>query len=162
MEKQIELYRSPDGKTELSVRFNIDTVWLSQKEMAELFERDSDTISLHLKNIYDDDELMESSTTEYFSVVQKEGKRNVNRKIKYYNLDAIISVGYRVNSKRGTESNCRNVEVLNCRVTIFYFPFSFFFSRVTIFYFPFSIFFHEHLVLCRGRHESRTCGKHTN
>ena len=115
MEKQIELYRSPDGKTELSVRFNVDTVWLSQKEMAELFERDSDTISLHLKNIYDDDELMEHSTTEYFSVVQKEGKRNVNRKIKYYNLDAIISVGYRVNSKRGTISKCRNVEVSKCR-----------------------------------------------
>ena len=71
--------------------------------MAELFDKDSDTIGLHFKNIFNDGELDENSTTEYFSVVQKEGKRNVNRNIKFYNLDAIISVGYRVNSVRGTQ-----------------------------------------------------------
>lgn len=103
MDKQIELYRSPDGKIEVHVQMNADTVWLSQKEMAELYDKDSDTISLHLKNIYEEEELIEHSTTEYFSVVQNEGKREVKRKIKFYNLDAIISVGYRVNSKRGTQ-----------------------------------------------------------
>ena len=71
--------------------------------MSELFEKDSDTIGLHLKNIYREQELSENSTTELFSVVQNEGKREVKRNIKFYNLDAIISVGYRVNSKRGTQ-----------------------------------------------------------
>lgn len=69
--------------------------------MAELFEKDSDTIGLHLKNIYKSEELDENSTTDKYSVVQKEGRRKVERKINHYNLDAIISVGYRVNSKRG-------------------------------------------------------------
>lgn len=71
--------------------------------MADLFEKDTDTISLHLKNIYQEGELDESSTTEEYSVVQPEGKRKVKRHLKHYNLDAIISVGYRVNSKRGTQ-----------------------------------------------------------
>ncbi|MFZ1289315.1 MAG: RhuM family protein [Melioribacteraceae bacterium] len=70
--------------------------------MANLFQKDSDTIGLHIKNIFRENELDEKSTTEYFSVVQKEGKRNVAGEIKYYNLDAKISVGYRVKSKRGT------------------------------------------------------------
>ena len=69
--------------------------------MAELFDKDSDTIGLHLKNIFKSGELDELSTTEFFSVVRMEGKRKVKRRIKFYNLDAIISVGYRVNSKRG-------------------------------------------------------------
>jgi len=71
--------------------------------MAEIFEKDADTTVLHLKNIYKSVELDEKATTEYFSVVQKEGSRQVKRKIRFYNLDAIISVGYRVNSKRGTQ-----------------------------------------------------------
>ncbi len=103
MERGIEIYKGKDNQTHVKVKFVEETVWLSQKEMAELFERDSDTISLHLKNIYTEEELVESATTELFSVVQKEGKRKVARKIKYYNLDAILSVGYRVNSKRGTQ-----------------------------------------------------------
>jgi hypothetical protein len=70
--------------------------------MAELFDKDSDTIGLHLRNIYKSGELEKSATTEESSVVRQEGKRQVNRKIKFYNLDAIISVGYRVNSKKGT------------------------------------------------------------
>ena len=103
MENKIEIYKSKDNQIELQVQMDTDTVWLNQKQMAELFGKDSDTIGLHLKNIYNESELEEISTTEYFSVVQKEGKRLVKRKIKFYNLDAIISVGYRVNSKRGTQ-----------------------------------------------------------
>lgn len=74
-----------------------DTVWLSQKQMAELFDKDPDTISLHLKNVFESGELEELATTGEFSVVQKEGQRSVKRKIKFYNLDAIISVGYSSN-----------------------------------------------------------------
>jgi len=99
----IEIFKSEDGKTEVQVSLAKDTVWLSQKQMALLFDKDADTIGLHLKNIYTSKELEEISTTEEFSVVQLEGKRNVTRVIKCYNLDAIISVGYRVNSKRGTQ-----------------------------------------------------------
>ena len=100
---EIEIYKSPDNKIELQVNLENETVWLSQKQMAELFDKDSDTIGLHLKNIYLEQELIEKSTTGFFSVVQTEGKRKVTRNIKYFNLDAIISVGYRVNSKRGTQ-----------------------------------------------------------
>jgi prophage maintenance system killer protein len=103
MENQIEIFKANDHQTVVQVRFDNDTVWLSQKQMSELFQKDSDTIGLHLKNIYLDAELDENSTTEFLSVVQKEGKRAVKRNIKCYNLDAIISVGYRVNSKRGTQ-----------------------------------------------------------
>ena len=99
----IQIYQTEDGKTEVIVKFDNETVWLSQKQMAQLFDKDSDTISLHLKNIYKSGELEENSTTEESSVVQKEGKRNVRRKVKLYNLDAIISVGYRVNSKQGVQ-----------------------------------------------------------
>ncbi len=98
---EIKIYNSPDGNTSIEVKLEKETVWLSQKQMAELFEKDSDTIGLHLKNIYKSEELDENSTTEKYSVVQKEGRRKVERKINHYNLDAIISVGYRVNSKRG-------------------------------------------------------------
>lgn len=99
----IEIYTLNKNQTEIIVQFDNETVWLSQKLMADLFDKDSDTIGLHLKNIFQEGELTENSTTEIFSVVQKEGNRNVTRKIKFYNLDAIISVGYRVNSKRGTQ-----------------------------------------------------------
>lgn len=103
MENQIEIYKSNTDQIEINVQFEKETVWLSQKLMSDLFAKDSDTIGLHLKNIYEELELDESATTELFSVVQTEGKRQVNRKIKHYNLDAIISVGYRVNSKQGTQ-----------------------------------------------------------
>ncbi|NDP22935.1 MAG: death-on-curing protein [Paludibacter sp.] len=99
----IVIYKLSENQTEIKVQFDNDTVWLSQKLMAELFDKDSDTIGFHLKNIYSETELIESSTSEFFSVVQKEGNRNIRRKLKYYNLDAILSVGYRVNSKRGTQ-----------------------------------------------------------
>lgn len=99
---EIEIYKSETG-AEIYVKLEQDTLWLSQRQMAELFEKDTDTIGLHLKNIYAEGELDEPATTEKYSVVQKEGNRNVRRKIQFYNLDAIISVGYRVNSKRGTQ-----------------------------------------------------------
>jgi len=102
-DSEVRIFQSDDGQTEVQVKFDQDTVWLSQRQMAQLFEKDSDTISLHIKNIYSSGELDEGSTTEDSSVVQKEGNRKVERKIKLYNLDAIISVGYRINSKRGTQ-----------------------------------------------------------
>jgi len=98
---EIKIYKTSDGNTSIEVKLEKETVWLSQKQMAELFDKDSDTIGLHLKNIYKSEELEEVSTTEKYSVVRQGGKRKVKRQIKYYNLDAIISVGYRVNSKRG-------------------------------------------------------------
>lgn len=102
-ESEIKIYQADDGQTNIDVKFDNETVWLSQKQMAQLFEKDSDTIGLHLKKIYQSGELKELLTTEDSSVVQQEGKRQVKRKIKLYNLDAIISVGYRVNSKRGIQ-----------------------------------------------------------
>ena len=87
---EIKIYQIEGGRTEIEVKLDKDTVWLSQKQMSELFEKDSDTIGLHLKNIYHSSELEEGATTEEFSVVQKEGTRSVRRKIKFYNLDAII------------------------------------------------------------------------
>lgn len=99
----IKIFQSKDKKTEIQVIVQSESVWLSQKQMSELFEKDSDTIGLHLRNIYKSGELIEKATTEKYSVVQKEGKRNVKRTIKLYNLDSIISVGYKVNSKRGVQ-----------------------------------------------------------
>ncbi len=99
----IKIYQTDDGQTEIQVKFENETVWLSQRQMAQLFEKDIDTIGLHLKNIYQSGELEEFVTAEESSVLQKEGNRQVKRKVKVYNLDAIISVGYRVNSKRGIQ-----------------------------------------------------------
>jgi len=102
-EPDIKIFQAEDGSTEIQVVVQSETVWLSQKQMADLFEKDSDTIGLHLRNIFKSGELIEKATTEKSSVVQKEGKRNVTRTLKLYNLDAIISTGYRVNSKRGIQ-----------------------------------------------------------
>jgi len=102
-ESAVVIYQSGENKIEVSVQFDMETVWLSQKQMSELFNKDTDTIGLHLKNIFLEEELIENATTEFFSVFQIEGSRKVNRKIKFYNLDAILSVGYRVNSKQGTQ-----------------------------------------------------------
>ncbi len=101
--ESIVLYRSKDGEIALDVQLENETVWLSQKQMADLFAKDSDTIGLHVRNIYTEGELLESATTEESSVVQTEGRRRVTRNIRFYNLDVIISVGYRVKSRRGTE-----------------------------------------------------------
>ena len=99
----IEIYQSADGQTQVEVRFDTDTVWLSQAQMAQLFDTSTDNISLHLKNIYTEEELEEKTTTEDYSVVRAEGKRQVTRQIKHYNLDAVLSVGYRVKSKNATQ-----------------------------------------------------------
>lgn len=99
----IVLYRSRDGAVQLDVPLQKETIWLSQKQMAQLFEKDSDTIGLHVRNAFKEGELQESATTEDSSVVQTEGTRRVTRKIRFYNLDVVISVGYRVKSRRGTE-----------------------------------------------------------
>ena len=79
-----------------------ETLWITQSQMAELFATSADNISLHLKNVYKDNELYETATAEDFSVVRQEGVRQVARQLKHYNLDAIISVGYRVNSTQAT------------------------------------------------------------
>lgn len=101
--EKIIIYQDQAGAPEIRVTVENEMLWLSQRGMAELFDKDSDTIGLHIKNIYADGELSEKATTEVFSVVQKEGKRSVKRDVTHYNLDMIISVGYRVNSKRGTQ-----------------------------------------------------------
>jgi len=101
-EHEIVLYQVEDTNIYVNVMFKEDTFWMTQKAMADLFECTTDNISLHLKNIYKEEELDENRTTEFFSIVQNEGQRNVKRKVKCYNLDAIIAVGYRVNSKKAT------------------------------------------------------------
>ena len=102
-QNQIEIYQANDGTTQIKVQFEQDTVWLTQRQMAELFGKDVRTISEHIQNIYSTEELLASSTLRKFRRVRQEGKRQVNRNIDHYNLDVIISVGYRVNSKQGTQ-----------------------------------------------------------
>lgn len=99
---KVIIYETPEGEARVDVRLERETVWLTQRQMAELFDTSTDNVGLHLKNVFDEDELVEAATTEDYSVVQAEGRRHVRRRIRHYNLDAIISVGYRVNSKRGT------------------------------------------------------------
>jgi hypothetical protein len=100
---EIIIYEGADGAPKIEVQMKDETVWLSQKQMAELFDCSVDNVGLHLKNIYLERELSENATSEDSSAVQIEGGRRVNRPTKLYNLDAIISVGYRVNSLRGTQ-----------------------------------------------------------
>lgn len=99
----IIMYTTEDGLTKIETTFEDDTVWLSLDQMAELFQRDKSTISRHIKKIYEEGELQRDSTVANFATVQKEGERQVERYIDYYNLDVIISVGYRVKSHRGTQ-----------------------------------------------------------
>lgn len=99
----IILYDTEDGKTSLEVHLEHETVWLSQRQMADLFGKDTDTIGLHIRNIYKEGELAREGTTEESSVVQEEGGRQVRRQVRFYNLDVIISVGYRVKSRRGVQ-----------------------------------------------------------
>jgi len=102
-DNQITVYQTSDGKINIEVLYANENIWLPQKRMAELFGCSADNISLHLKNIYKDKELEVSATAEDFSVVQTEGSREVTRTITCYSLEAIIAVGYRVNSERGTQ-----------------------------------------------------------
>ena len=100
---QIEIYQTKDKQTQVEVRFEEDTVWLSQYQLAELFKGSRSNIVEHIRNIYKTGELDENSTCRKFRQVRVEGKRKVERQIDHYNLDVIIGVGYRVNSKRGTQ-----------------------------------------------------------
>jgi len=100
---QIIIYQTENGETKLDVRFQDETVWLSQKLMAELFQTSSQNITIHLKNIFEEGELDENATCKDFLQVQKEGLREVKRTQKFYNLDAIISVGYRIKSHVATK-----------------------------------------------------------
>lgn len=100
---QIIIYQTESGKTKIDVRFQDETVWLTQKLMAELFQTTSQNITIHLKNIFEEGELEEDATCKDFLQVQKEGNREVKRKQKFYNLDAIISVGYRIKSHVATK-----------------------------------------------------------
>lgn len=102
-DNKIIIYNTPDGEATVSVNLDGDTVWLSQQQMAALFDKDRTVITRHINNIYKTKELEKSSTCAFFAQVRDEGGRAVERKIPLYNLDMIISVGYRVNSKRGTQ-----------------------------------------------------------
>lgn len=100
---QLILYRTPDGKTRIQCRFENETVWLTQKLLAELFQKDVRTINEHLMNIFQEGELSREATVRKFRIVRQEGSREVAREVEHYDLEAIISVGYRVKSPRGTQ-----------------------------------------------------------
>ena len=99
----IILYQTEDGQTRIEVQFKGETVWLSLNQMAALFQRDKSVISRHIRNIFAEGELSPDSTVAKYATVQTEGKRDISREIEFYNLDVIISVGYRVKSHRGTQ-----------------------------------------------------------
>lgn len=109
---QFLLYQTPDGDSQIEVKLQDDTVWLSLDQMAELFQRNKSTISRHIKNVLEDGELQEEATIANFATVQNEGTRKVERAIAYYNLDMIISVGYRVHSYRGVQFRIWATKVL--------------------------------------------------
>lgn len=100
---ELIIYTTEDGLTKIDVTFDNDTVWLSLDQIAELFQRDKSSISRHIKHIFEEDELNRESTVAKFATVQIEGSRSVERIIEFYNLDVIISVGYRVKSQRGVQ-----------------------------------------------------------
>ena len=100
---QVILYQTDDQQTHLEVRFSGETVWLTLNQMADLFQRDKSVISRHIRNVFDEGELLRERTVANFATVQFEGNREVSREVEYFNLDVIISVGYRVKSLRGTQ-----------------------------------------------------------
>lgn len=103
LENEITFYNSPDGRVTIEVLYAEENIWLTQKKMAELFETTPQNITLHLKHIYEENELEKKSTCKDYLQVQNEGSRKVSRSLTYYSLDAIIAVGYRVKSERGTQ-----------------------------------------------------------
>ena len=108
----IILYQTSDGQSKIEVTLSDDTVWLTADQMAELFQRNKSTISRHIRNIFEEGELNADSTVAFFATVQNEGKRKVERNIAFYNLDMIISVGYRVKSHRGVQFRIWATQVL--------------------------------------------------
>ncbi len=112
-ENKIILYTDNNGDVELRADIEKDTLWATQVQISRLFDVEANTITYHLMEIYESAELTEDSTTRKIRVVQKEGSRNINRLIKYYNLDAIIAVGYRVNSKKATQFRIWATKILH-------------------------------------------------
>lgn len=112
MENEIIIYQTQDGQMKIDVRIENETVWLTQNQMAELFQTTKQNISLHIKNIFEEGELTEDSTVKDYFTVQNEGSRKVSRNVTHYNLDVIISVGYRVKSLRGTQFRIWATQVL--------------------------------------------------
>ncbi|NDP27803.1 MAG: hypothetical protein GZ087_10315 [Flavobacterium sp.] len=110
---EIEIYQSQENNIELQVNFNNDTLWLSQYQLAALFDTDRTSIIKHIENIYAINELDEDATCAKIAQVRKEGKREVKRDVLHYNLDAIISVGYRVNSVRGSQFRQWETQLFN-------------------------------------------------
>ena len=111
--EKIVLYYTADGKVTVDVRFEDETFWVTQKAMSDLFDVQIPAIAKHLKNIYDEEELDYQATVSKKETVQIEGSRNVTRYIDFYNLDAIIAVGYRVNSKKATHFRQWATKTLN-------------------------------------------------
>jgi prophage maintenance system killer protein len=111
--KAIEIFKSEDGSTEIEVRVDNETVWLNQYQISDLFLTDRTSIGRHIANIYSSKELEEDSTSAKIALVRKEGKRNVKRQIGLYNLDVILSVGYRVNSDRGRQFRIWSNKILS-------------------------------------------------
>ena len=103
LDNKIVIYQTEDGKTQLDVKLENETVWLTQAQLVQLFDSSKANVSEHIKHIYEDSELAADSTVRKFRTVQTEGKRQVGRNVTYYNLDLIISLGYRVNTKRGIQ-----------------------------------------------------------
>ena len=112
MENEIIIYQTQDGQTKIDVRLENETVWLTQNQMAELFQTTKQNVSSHIKNIFEEGELSENSTVKDYLTVQQEGNRKVSRNVSHYNLDVIISVGYRVKSLRGTQFRIWATQVL--------------------------------------------------
>ncbi len=103
---EILIYQNSEGSIKIDVRLEEESVWLTQAQLCELFQKSKATISEHIKNVFEEGELDASATVRNFRTVQNEGKREVERAIDYYNLDVIISVGYRVKSPQGTQFRC--------------------------------------------------------
>ena len=110
------LYTSEDGELKIDVRLLDETVWLTQRQLAELFQKDVRTINEHIKNIYEENELDGILTIRNFRIVQQEGQREVTRNVQHYNLDVIISIGYRVKSHRGTQFRIWATKVLRAYI----------------------------------------------
>jgi hypothetical protein len=130
MSSEIIIYNSPNGETQIDVQFEGETFWLNLNQISKLFEKDKSVISRHLNNIYKEGELNRNTTVAKFATVQLESKREVVRTLECFNLDAILSVGYRVNSKQGTQfrqwATHRLRDYLNTELN--YFPAFLFFS----------------------------------
>src|SRR5207237_5949529 len=102
-QSSIVLYRTEDGRTRIQCRFEDETIWLTQAQIAELFDKDVRTVNEHLVNVFDEGELDRAATIRKFRIVRLEGSRTVEREIEHYRLEAILAVGYRVRSPRGTQ-----------------------------------------------------------